>query len=178
MSIEFTRSSLTNGTESLSQLPLGELQERFGSTANVAPPISTKVTEIASIIGEVIAKVEEGFSRDVVVKKHLDEARVDYRPITNPYFEEHATPAGKELGRRFARVSRHTRAVVGDGPCQADQTLGLVRSLGKMQEHLAALEAEIASYEVLRTAIVGDVDQAEIARAETIEQVNTILGDL
>lgn len=174
MGIESTCEYLNRGTASLSQVPLEGLKETFEDTLNVVPSISSRVTEIASIIGGGIAKLEEGSTGIIQeAKNQLGNTSEAYARIAPFDPDNDPPPQVIALWQRFTRTHRHTSEVVGSGSQRGNEYC-LVLSFEKMQGYLAALEAEMANYEQFRNGILNDIDQAEIARAQTIDQATAL----
>lgn len=174
MDIESTRQCLTDGTEGLEQLPLEELKETFEHTVNMVPSISSKVAEIASLIGGAIAKIEENSTTiHAEAKRCLDTTSEKYGLLCAADPDDDPSSQVKALWRQFDEVHYRTSIVVGPKGQWGDP-LHLVLSSRRMQGHLAALEAEMAAYEQFRNGILGDIDQAEAARNRTIEQANRL----
>ena len=176
--IELTKQNLISGTESLQKVPLGGLKETFENTLNVTPSISGRAAEIASIIGEAIAKIREdsaGINEEA--KKHLADTSKDYALVCAADPDNDPPDHVKALWLQFDEVHSRTEEVVGS-PGRWGNTLDLISSFEKMQGHLEALDAEIANYEGRRNGTLSLIDQAEIARVQTIDQATALRESL
>lgn len=167
---------LSEGTDSLRQVPVEQIKKKFEDGLHVVPAVSEKMIEVGSLLSGALALLNEGTIKPEAEKRLFD-ARQDYEYVFSDDGFSAPVPGADELARRFFGFSHTVRELVGEPNRRGDDD-ELVRSLGKLQEYLEAFDEELGVYERLRLGMVDQANQAVSDRTRTIEQANHIDNQL